>query len=311
MNFQNPFRKNANWLWLILALPLVVLLAVSGLEQQLPLMVKVAWICSCSFICGFAVAIKSFSTIRQRIAGGLFFSGSSLLVISSVAFLGCIPLPSKRAAPAEIQAQRERFHVQRKVYTMKHVTPRDPHADANMLDLTQYYDELLPGQNGESRNYFHFLTPGIQSWNGIRFDVRGIVKLYWQGSVRGIPVKQKCSGIDFLHGTDWGWKTNSVAQFVIHFANGQSEIVPIIFGRDVSWSHLEMDSQRRILDNFAVWQESVTTNASPKPSYGFFIKRWANPFPQELVETVDFVSGETNSGAFLVAITLQLLAENK
>jgi hypothetical protein len=59
------------------------------------------------------------------------------------------------------------------------------------------------------------------------------------------------------------------------------------------------------LTNSVVWEERISTNAPPQPVFGFYIKRWNNPLPDETVASIDFEPAQTYSGAFLVAITLR------
>jgi hypothetical protein len=300
--------KRKNLLWLVVLPPLLSFALVSVVKPvgRFAFWIELAIICLCSFFCGFVLAIRYFKTFKKQFLGGLFFAGSSLYLISCVVFLGCLPLPQRPLSPAQIQANRHQEEIRRKAWVAKQILPRDAEADSSMLDLSLFYDGILPGTTPENNSFFRFQKSGTHTWDGIKFDARGTIGTGWLMETVSIPVGRKCSEADFLHGAYWGEPSNIVSQFIVHFANGHDETIPIIFGEDVA------DSQFRnnfVPTNAIVWEEKIPTNAPPQPIYGFFIKKWSNPFPNETIATVDFVPKQNS---FLVAITLKpISSENK
>lgn len=318
--------KRKNRLWLVVMPPLLSLALVSAVkpEGSSALTVELGIILLCSFLCGFALAVKSFKTARQRFWGGLFFSGSSLYLISCVVFLGCMSFPSgpsRPMTPAQVEAMKRQQaahgrqqEIQKKAWVARQLVPRDADADASMLNLSAFYDRLLPGQTPPTNAFSHYLNPGTHTWGGIKFDARGMIQSgnYW-AETNCVPVGRKCAEIDFLHGTYW-WmsSTNTVSRFVIHFANGTSAAIPIVFGQDVGSSRFNIPRKPNSAPtNSVVWEERISTNAPPQPVFGFYIKKWSNPFPDATVDTIDFEPSQTYSGAFLVAITIQPPAGEK
>jgi hypothetical protein len=330
--------RRKNRLWLLIVPPLLSLALVSVVKPagRSALAVELGIILLCSFLCGFALAVRSFKTARHRFWGGLFFSGNSLYLISCVVFLGCMTGGS--LTPAEMEAMkhrqeafsrqrevqaaliRQQEEVQDKARFAKQLAPRDADADASMLDLSAFYDGLLPGQDEQPASPLHILNSGTHTWNGIKFDARGMIQSCWNGraETNSIPVGRKCSEIDFLHGTSgWMTSTNTISRFLIHFANGVNAAIPIVFGKDVAPSNLLLPGRPNpTLTNSVIWGEIVRqgrsfTNAPPMPISGLYIKRWSNPFPDVTVDTIDFEPAQTCSGAFLVAITIQPLAGEK
>ena len=308
---MKPFiRKNWLWIWICPTAFSWLLVSIVKPANRSAFWVELAIVCLFSFSCGFALAIKSFPTFKRRFLGGLFFAGSSLYLLSCVAFLGCLPLPQRQLSPAQIDQNRRQQEIRRRAWVARQVLPRDAEADASMLDLSSFYDGLLPGTALETNTPFRFLKPGTHTWDGIKFDVRGVIEPGWRSKAEAdsIPVGRKCSELDFLQGAFWGEPSNTVSQFVIHFTNGHNETVPIIFGRDVSDSHFRNNF---IPANTVVWEERIITNAPPKPFFGFFIKKWNNPFPDETIETIIFVPEPAYSGVFLIAITAQPITTQK
>jgi len=315
-------RKNR--LWLLVVPPLLSLSLVSIVKPAGPsaFAIELAIILLCSFICGFALAVKSFKTARQQFWGGLFFSGSSLYLISCVAFLGCISFPSRPLTPAQVEAMKRQQvasarqqEVQSRAWVAKQLVLRDADANPSMLDLSTFYNKLLPGQGAQPTPYLHFKNPGTLTWNGTKFDARGMIKPgYYLAETNHFSVGRKCAEIDFLHGTDLGMSsTNTISRFVIHFANGTNATIPIIYGKDAASSYFLNNSHQPhpALTNSVVWEERTSTNAPPEPFFGFYIKRWSNPFPDETVDMIDFEPSQGYSGAFLVAITVQSFAGEK
>jgi hypothetical protein len=303
--------KRKNWLWLLIVPPLLSLSLGSLIKPdgRSVFMAELAIVCLCSFVCGFALAIRHFKTFKQRIWGGIAFSGGGLYLISCVVFLGCIPIPIvTHQSPQQIAGQRRKFEEQMKENAARKIPPRDANTDASMLDLTLFYNSWLPGSH-EFRNTETFLAlqPGTHLFDEIKFDARGMILLSWVQQVTNISVGQKCSEIDFLHGA--GSRNNSTVAslFVIHFANGHVETIPIIIGQDVGVSSIWRGSDETgvVFTNSIVWEERISTNAPPRPVFRLFIKKWNNPLPNETVQTIDFIAPEEMSTAFLVSITVR------
>jgi hypothetical protein len=303
--------KRKDSLWLVILPPLLSFMLVSIVKPagRFTFWVELAVFCLCSFVCGFALAIKHFNTFKQRVFGGIFFFGSSLYLISCVLFLGCIPIPIvTHQSPQQITEQHRKFEEQMKANAARRIPSRDTDADTSMLDLTSFYDSTLPGSyEFQKKEMFRAPRPGTHIFDEIKFDARGTVRLSWVRQVTNIPVGQKCSEIDFLHGA--GSENNSTVEslFVIHFANGHAETVPVIFGQDVGMSYTGRNSDKTgaVFTNSVVWQQRILTNAPPQTQFRLFIKKWNNPLPNETVQAVDFISPQERSSAFLVAITVQ------
>jgi hypothetical protein len=177
-----------------------------------------------------------------------------------------------------------------------------------MLDLTYHYTELA---YSKSPGALPVLPPGTHSWQGIKFDVRGIARpgsLHWK-NFAGITVLQKCSGIAFLYG-DYGALTNASndsTALVVHFANGHVETIPLVVGKDVASSMVDLNPPRLNLamTNAVVWEKTISSKGVSRPYVVFYIKKWDNPFPEVPVVTLDFIPPPTGADPFLVAITVR------
>lgn len=259
---------------------------------------------SCFF--GFALAFKSFSTFKERLWGGLFFSGGSLGLISNVVFIGCI-CDGGQSAPTPTPQQRLQWENIRRASAAKHIGPRDAQADSTMLDLTSFYDAVLPDQTTGLRA----LEPGTHILGGTKFDARGMVMSQNQpgGRIDGVPVGQKILEVTFLHGANQNFgrdKDHLFKRVVVHFANGRVETFPLVYDKDFAWSK---DQKSRDLNfavtNAVVWAERVSADGTTRPGVVFHITTWKNPFPGETVATIDFVPPADYANSFLVAVTVR------
>lgn len=282
---MKPMKLNAgrNWLWLwILPAALSWLLVwLTRPAGGAALWAEIGIVCLCSCLCGFALAFRGFSTIKERLWGGLFFTGASLGVFSSVLFLGCGLLAGDTWQKSPVQRE-----IENRARVAKQITPRDARADPTMLDLTSFYQKTLP-------HSFRALEPGTHSWDGIKFDVRGLVARPQSpdGQIPTVPVRQKCSGISFLNGYAANNQQDLPFRFLVYFANGHEESVPLVFGKDYATT------------NAIVWDQSRTTNGSYVPDFIFYIKKWNNPYPDVTVSSIDFVG--SSGVSFLAAITIR------
>jgi hypothetical protein len=199
----------------------------------------------------------------------------------------------------------------------KAIPERDPSASGELLDLSGVYNGVLDETwqlGGLSNNHLGNLPRGIQVFGGVPFDVRGVVQLSgiqaeqqlrvrFPKVVEGIPVGRKAERLHFLHACAWPSPVGSqVGMYVIHYANGQQQQVPINYGKDVLDWWLNEGT-----DGFAVdvaWRGGNPA-APGGPELGVFKTMWHNPRPEQEIESIDYRSAMTDSAPFLLAITVK------
>ena len=124
--------------------------------------------------------------------------------------------------------------------------------------------------------------------------------------VRGIPVKQKCARIHFLHAT--GWQAGSgthIANFVIRFTDGRRRFIPVLYGQDVrDWLVQENEKPEEKLET-EVWSESGEPGSTNGNAHRLFMSTWENPFPEAEIDTIDYVSSMGEAAPFLVAMSVE------
>ena len=204
-----------------------------------------------------------------------------------------------------MEARDDRLHAQ-------DVAPRSPKTPALLIDLWSVYyaglDEALARQVGDLD-----LGPvprGCQELDGVEFDLRGLVRLAnsfspdqpqpFPQKVEGIPVRQLCRRLHFLHAADTIEADGAqIGSYVAHCADGKREEIPIIYGRDVvAWN---LDPPRTNSLPHLAWKDH---NRRYVPVQ-LFMSTWDNPRPEVMIETIDFVSNNAKAAPFLVAITAE------
>lgn len=197
------------------------------------------------------------------------------------------------------------------------IPKRSRQANRDLIDLTEYYtaslDEDWLGKPGAS---LVPLPKGVQAFAKAAFDVRGLVQLAGKGmvektgidfpqSVKGIKINYKGRKLHFLHGTARSAEEDTkIGEYVLHYANGQSKSIPIIYQRHVRDWWIQKGNPIPTDADIAWTGEN---EASHKLGYNVQLYRYTanNPLPNEEIKTIDFVSAMTESAPFLVGITVE------
>ena len=198
------------------------------------------------------------------------------------------------------------------------IPPRGPRTTLAQLDLTHCYNvalneswQPLDGAYEVGRN-LATLNPGLQTVAGVDFDVRGIVQLrraapdcqlfpmqIW------IPADRMFRHLHALQGTRWVVREGlPVAAFVLHYADGTQDELPIVYGL-----HLRHEDVGTDLGN--VSPEAAVATAAPRverrqPRQPRLYKTTLiNPHPDREVHQIEYISKVTQSAPFLLAVTVE------
>ena len=196
------------------------------------------------------------------------------------------------------------------------IPARDPHATPEQLDLSAHYNVGLRQAESESGrdNSLSSLPAGLQTFAGVTFDVRGIIRLAGDDALAAsmparmnhIPVARNCQRLHFLHAT--GRPTaagNVIGSYVVHYANGMIVTVPIVYGhmlRDYWVKGNEPPTPKGLV---VAWSGSNEEAAANGTSIRLFKWTWENPFPEIEIRNLDFVSNLTGCAPFLIAVTAE------
>jgi hypothetical protein len=187
----------------------------------------------------------------------------------------------------------------------------------DLVDLGAYYTASLdddwlvkPGANLAS------LPKGVQGFARACFDVRGLVQLAgktaeketgiaFPKSITGIKIGAKVRTLHFLQGASWSADVDTkIGEYVLHYADGKTASIPIVYGRSVVDWWINADS---IVPTDAKIAWTGENDASHKIGYKIQLYTYtvSNPRPGAEIASIDFVSAGTDSAPFLVALTYE------
>jgi hypothetical protein len=191
----------------------------------------------------------------------------------------------------------------------------------HVVNLDDYYQTRIASASPHDRNPRNNLAQmpaGHRTFDGIRFHVAGIIQLAdgndvtqtnnpYPESVEDIPVNRICRQLHLLHGTTQGLGDQLVvASLVLHYADGTTGKLDIVYGRHVyDWwfkgsSHLSLASGTKV-----AWVGQNPEAAREGYRIRIFKSSFNNPKPDVRIKTIDYVSALTPSGPFLLALTVE------
>jgi hypothetical protein len=199
---------------------------------------------------------------------------------------------------------------------VRHFAPRDTNAPAGLLDLTAFYNAMLTESwHGGTGNDLADLPTGLQTFEGVQFDVRGIVQLRSKSGsstnfppeCKGIHVGQKCRRLHFLHAAGFGTvaeEGNQIGSYIMHFANNQMRLeIPIYYGQAVRNWHSLADEPAPGKELKVAWTGENAVSKKANHTIRLFLTTWTNLVPDLEIESIDFVSSMANPAPFLIAVT--------
>jgi hypothetical protein len=194
--------------------------------------------------------------------------------------------------------------------------PRGPRANPRLLDLTHFYNATLTNSwQGFPGNHLRGLPSGVQEFDGIPFDVRGVIQLGgtelpadFPSQVGGIRVGQKCVRIHFLHALSFEYKTGTVqASYFMHYSTGVVEEFRIVYGHDIiDWWH-EPGRTASPTNAVTAWTGQNEASKAYGMATSLYHTTWENPRKDTEIATITIDAGTKQylSGPFVVAITLE------
>lgn len=194
------------------------------------------------------------------------------------------------------------------------IPPRDPAADRRLVDLTAWYNHALDDDiHHKPGNTLAALPQGLQRIDGTLFDLRGVVQLAgarskeitsltYPPAANGIPVGVTGRRIHFLHASAWEIESaDPIGDYVVHFAEHQAQSVPLIFKLNI-WDWWENPG---VSSGKPAWTGQNERTRQRGIQIRLFKFTWDNPYPEDPVQSIDFVSRLATPAPFLVAITVE------
>jgi tetratricopeptide (TPR) repeat protein len=173
-----------------------------------------------------------------------------------------------------------------------------------------------------SSNNLASLPVGIVELGGNAFDVRGVIRLnsanpglayHFPTRIEGIRLGRHCRALHFLQSAAWARVFGIVAgQYVIHYADGTRQIVPLITGENLTDWFAGRDNSTVLSKTTKVaWRGENPVSRSLREELRLFDFRWENPRPDKEIASIDFVSAMAEPAPFLLAITTEEEGDRK
>jgi hypothetical protein len=198
------------------------------------------------------------------------------------------------------------------------IPPRDAHAPAELIDLTPHYNASIKDNwHGGTTvgNDLASLPEGVYELAGVQFDVRGIVQVSGRNleqqrpatypqEVTSIKVERACRKLHFLQGTGWQEEPGKeIGSYVVRYQDGQTTRIPIVYGKDVLDWWTPRGSEPPASE--VAWTGSNAAAKGANITLKLYKTTWTNPRSDALIQSLDFVSVNSGSAPFLIAITAE------
>jgi len=139
-----------------------------------------------------------------------------------------------------------------------------------------------------------------------RYTAPGMEAFVWKKT--GASVGRVFRQANWLQGTVWTARVGEMTGFLVwHYSDGQTESVPIIYGRDTArfWGDQAQIDREKDFPN-PVWRYHEDKATVGKDRWlRIYRQEWANPRPDIAVTSLDFVSNpECRAAPFLIAVNV-------
>jgi WD40 repeat protein len=231
-----------------------------------------------------------------------------------------------RARPGDVDARRiiargliDQGHViEAQEFAPDIVPVRPQEATGQQLDLTAFYNSALGFAELNASAQFHELIPGLHRFDGILFDVRGMVELAGVPALHrgrplplkksGIPVKARVQRFHMLHTT--GYETAEgtlIGRYTINYLDGGVEQLPIRYGEDVrnQWFGGIADAVFDAKAATVVWRGNHPYATRFNATLRLCKRTYENPRPDQDVVSIDFESTLSSCSPMLLAVTIE------
>jgi len=197
----------------------------------------------------------------------------------------------------------------------KQTTTATPIDGSRILDLSRHFNFVLhesPPADGTNNN-LSSLPRGLREWDGVTFDIRGVIHLT-RGSrnlpypigVDNIVVTQRCSRIHLLYGFVFSEPpSGNLARLAIRFSGRPEHSVALSHTKGNPEDALDPASGSADRSDRLVWKESLEFPYLKTRTVCLYHTSIRNPHPEAQVTSLSFSSAMTEAAPFLMAVTLE------
>ncbi|HSY43031.1 MAG TPA: hypothetical protein VK811_03915 [Candidatus Acidoferrum sp.] len=192
--------------------------------------------------------------------------------------------------------------------------------------LNRTLADSLGGTDQDKENNLAALAPGIHTFDGVPFDVQGVLKLRGSALANGdkklpthktIPLGSKCSRLYLLQGTSLlDQPGDRIAWLILHYQDGSIARININGGEHVldGWgpiynTNAGIGRYPTSPDAELAWAGSNPDIKENRPEFSLRLYRtaFANPHPELEISSIDYVSALSGPSPFLVGLTVETL----
>ena len=179
----------------------------------------------------------------------------------------------------------------------------------------------IVGPCNQGENDLSEVPTGLQNFAGVPFLIstpKSVITLYsacanntdLPKAVKGIKIGHKADALFFI--TNIAWNTKEPFKFMVHYEDGGSVEIPMIFYQQVYgwWDNPDEKGLSDTMAKFGCFPAWKGTNPMVKAQgrWGIMLPayEWPNPHPEKAIKDVDFLStptGQNECVAMLIAIT--------
>jgi WD40 repeat protein/tRNA A-37 threonylcarbamoyl transferase component Bud32 len=196
---------------------------------------------------------------------------------------------------------------------------RDGRCTTNQIDLSKFYNATLTNSWFNPKwvqNDLAALPRGLQTLDGVLFDIRGVVQLScshpelaiaYPREVIGIPLRQTCRALHFLHADGWAASNGAeIGDYVILYSDGAEQVVPLTYAENI-WNWWDIPGQTAPMKpgTTLAWRGRNPLSTRSGIDLLLFHFRWENPRPEVPLVSITFRSSMTHAAPFLVALTAE------
>ena len=171
------------------------------------------------------------------------------------------------------------------------------------------------GWSDKGGNDMRGFPAGLRNFDGITFNIidpqknngKSLIILkskslgFFPEAAKNIAINKSVSRLFFLNACDTSSpKGDIVARYIVHYAGGLDEDIPVRYGIDTANSWIKCNEDN-ITNAKLVW-----TSKNSQADIGAFLSSWSNPWPDFEIISIDFISTVSATGPALIALTAEI-----
>ena len=155
------------------------------------------------------------------------------------------------------------------------------------------------GDHTLARARFRIIDPAANRGKSV-IALRGTTRAGYPAEVTGIPVNARARALHFLHTCAWGRPDGGeAATYLVHYEDGMEQRIPVRVGVEIAdWyvDPAQLPSAR------VAWRGHIADKPGP---IGAYAMRWANPYPDKAISSIDLVSAQKDPVTVIIAISVE------